>query len=281
MNEFSWDPAQYSKFSDHRARPFRDLTSVIDVENPRTVIDLGSGPGTMTRTLAQRWPNAKVVGLDSSHEMVQAAQKMLDNDPHAPQNLSFEVANASEWMPDDDVDVMVSNAMLQWIPRHRKLMEDWVRALNPGAWFAAQVPGNFAAPSHATIFSLAQRPEFARASQGVYGRESIYTPTEYTQTLLEAGMRPMVWETTYHQALLGDEPVYSWVKGAALRPVLQALRASDAAHGTQLHDQYVEEYRQAMREAYPPYHAPDGAQVTVFPMRRVFVVGHKVLDFQI
>lgn len=281
MQQFNWDPAQYAKFSDHRARPFTDLTTVIDAAQPSVVIDLGCGPGTMTRTLAERWPDAQVIGLDSSTEMVSAARAMAQQDPDSPANLSFEEANASDWSPDENVDVIVSNAMLQWIPGHRELMDKWFRVLRPGAWFAMQVPGNYAAPSHATIADLAKRPEYSQASEGAYTRESIYTPIEYAETLIDAGLRPNVWETTYYHALLGDEPVYNWVRGAALRPVLQGLAAADEANDTNLEDQYIAEYRQAMLQAYPPYEAPDGATLTMFPMRRVFVVGQKVLDYQI
>ncbi|MGO1184196.1 MAG: methyltransferase domain-containing protein [Micrococcaceae bacterium] len=281
MHDFNWDPAQYAKFSDHRARPFKDLTSVIDEPRPRVVIDLGCGPGTMTRTLAERWPDAEVIGLDSSEDMVLAARRMQSEDPQAPKNLRFEHANASEWMPDASVDVVVSNAMLQWIPQHRQLMGRWLKALKPGAWFGMQVPGNYAAPSHATINELARRPEYADASRGTYTRESIYTPLEYAETLIDAGLRPNVWETTYLQSLLGEEPVYAWVRGAALRPVLQGLSAADERDGTRLEEQYTREYREAMLKAYPPYEAPDGTTLTVFSMRRVFVVGQKVLDYQI
>ena len=119
-----WDPEKYVQFADHRDRPFFDLTSRIAEANPRLVVDLGCGPGPLTRSLAERWPEARIVGLDSSAEMVGKARSAQ----HAP-NLEFELADASSWMPDPDTDVLVSNAMLQWIPGHRKLMATWLGVL--------------------------------------------------------------------------------------------------------------------------------------------------------
>ncbi|MFC7402453.1 methyltransferase domain-containing protein [Citricoccus sp. GCM10030269] len=274
MQDFTWDPQQYTVYADRRARPFHDLTARVRATDPKLVVDLGCGPGNMTRTLAERWPGARVRGLDSSADMVATAQQSAAGSG-APSNLEFAQVDAQRWSPEPEVDVLVSNAMLQWIPDHRRLVADWLEALRPGAWFAVQVPGNFAAPSHATIAELSRRPEYAHVLEGVTDRESVYTTDEYLETLVTAGFEPDVWETTYSQTLSGENPVYDWVRGAALRPSLQRLEAADRRDGTNLLDQYVEEYRRIMREAYPRFSTPDGVFLTDYPFRRIFVVGVK------
>ncbi len=273
MQDFTWDPQQYTLFADRRARPFRDLTARIRAADPRVVVDLGCGPGNMTRTLAERWPEARVIGLDSSADMVRTARESFGD--AGPDNLSFEQVDAQSWEPDEDVDVVVSNAMLQWIPDHRQLVAGWLAALRPGAWIAVQVPGNFAAPSHETIAELSRRPEYADALHGVMERESVYTPHEYLETLISAGFEADVWETTYHQPLTGHDPVYDWVRGAALRPSLQRLEAADRRDGTNLQERYVAEYRQIMRASYRTYLTPEGVRLTDYPFRRIFMVGVK------
>lgn len=106
-------------------------------------------------------------------------------------------------------------------------------------------------------------------------RESVYTLEEYLETLIAAGYEADVWETTYAQPLSGEDPVYDWVRGAALRPSLQRLEEADRRDGTNLLERYVEEYKAIMRASYPTYVTPDGVRLTDYPFRRIFVVGRK------
>lgn len=259
-----WDPEKYVQFADHRDRPFFDLTSRIAEANPRLVVDLGCGPGPLTRSLAERWPEARIVGLDSSAEMVGKARSAQ----HAP-NLEFELADASSWMPDPDTDVLVSNAMLQWIPGHRKLMATWLGALRSGAWFAVQVPGNFSSPSHRLMRELADSERWAKKLSGVLRHDdAVGEPEEYLKILLASGFEADVWETTYGQVLTGNDPVLEWVRGTALRPVLARLDAGEAA-------EFERAYAQLVSEAYPPFEGADGESLTMFPFRRIFMVGRK------
>ena len=121
-----WDPAQYVRFADERARPFHELLARVGAEEPRRVVDLGCGPGTLTAALARRWPTANVVGIDSSPEMIGEANVL------AGERLSFTLGRVEEWHPGVRPDVVISNAALQWVPRHRELLRDWARALRTG-----------------------------------------------------------------------------------------------------------------------------------------------------
>ncbi len=69
-----WDPGTYLRFGTERARPFFDLVSRVQAEAPGFVADLGCGPGNLTAALAARWPAARVLGVDSSPEMIEAAR---------------------------------------------------------------------------------------------------------------------------------------------------------------------------------------------------------------
>ncbi|GAA5226152.1 trans-aconitate 2-methyltransferase [Paeniglutamicibacter antarcticus] len=257
-----WDPKQYAQFSDHRDRPFHDLTARITAGDPQLVVDLGCGSGPQTHSLAKRWPAARVIGLDSSAEMIEQARAKQQ----AP-NLSFEMADATIWMPDPDTDVLVSNAMMQWIPGHRVLMQGWLNALAPGAWFAAQVPGNFGSPSHALMRELADSKRWAPQLSGVLRhRDVVAEPAEYLRLLLAAGYETEVWETTYGQVLLGPEPVLKWVRGTALRPVLDTLDTDEAAV-------FESQYAELVAHAYPAFEDSSGRTMTLFPFRRIFMVG--------
>lgn len=255
-----WDPVKYVQFGDYRDRPFFDLTGRIQKDRPRHVVDLGCGPGNLTATLARRWPEANVVGLDSSGEMLDNAAAQAAR--HA--GLSFRLADIADWTPPADTDVVVTNAALQWVPDHQEMLAGWLAALKPGAWFAMQVPGNFNAPSHALMRDLAGSALWSSRLDGVLrGGESVGEPTDYLRIMLDAGCTADAWETTYQQVLTGTDPVLNWVRGTALRPVVAVLSAEDGLV-------FEAEYAAALRDAYP-----GTVHGTVFPFRRIFAVAQK------
>jgi trans-aconitate 2-methyltransferase len=251
-----WDPAQYARYSDQRSRPFFDLVGRIDADAPARVADVGCGSGELTVTLAERWPEARVRGIDSSPEMIARA-------PGHPRT-SFEVGEASDFDA-TGTDVLVSNAMLQWVPDHLPLLDRWSRELNDGGWLAFQVPSNFGAPSHRLMRELAESPEWRSQLSGVLRHEdAVATPAEYLDRLVSQGVEVDAWRTEYEHVLQGEDPVLEWVRGTGLRPVLAALEAEDAKR-------FSAQYAERLREAYPRREYG-----TVFGFSRTFVVAHKV-----
>ena len=153
----TWDPERYLTYADERGRPFVELLARVDATDPATVVDLGCGPGNLTALLVERWPAARVVGLDSSAEMIDKARATTPA-------VDFRVTDLRDWAAGaDQVDVLVSNATLQWVPGHLDLLPDLVARVNPGGWLAFQVPGNFDEPSHTIRADLAAEPAYARA----------------------------------------------------------------------------------------------------------------------
>ena len=251
-----WDPAQYGRFADERSRPFFDLVGRVAASDPGSVVDLGCGSGELTVTLAERWPGARVRGIDSSPEMIAKA-------PEHPR-ATFEVGDAAGFDA-TGVDVLISNAMLQWVPDHMPLLTRWSRQLNPGGWLAFQVPSNFSAPSHRLMRELAGEPEWRAQLSGVLRHEdAVATAAGYLDHLATRGLSVEAWQTEYEHVLQGEDPVLEWVRGTGLRPVLAALGDGDAAR-------FSAEYSERLREAYP--RRPYG---TVFGFSRTFVVARKL-----
>jgi trans-aconitate 2-methyltransferase len=259
---FSWDPARYAAFADDRSRPFHDLVGRIGADAPRRVVDLGCGPGTLTATLAARWPSALVEGVDSSPSMLASAA------PLATPTLTFSEQHIEDWEPAPDTDVVVTNAALQWVPSHVALLPRWLGALPTDAWFAMQVPGNFGSPSHSLMRSVAASGPWSSALRGVLRDEPVLDASGYLEVFEDAGYETVAWETTYVQLLQGEDPVLEWVRGTGLRPALRALDEADPSGA--LTATYEASYREALRDAYPR-----GRHGTVFPFRRVFAVGRK------
>jgi trans-aconitate 2-methyltransferase len=288
-----WDAGQYLRFGGERARPFFDLVAQVGATSPRYVADLGCGPGNLTAALAGRWPQATVVGVDNSPEMIEAARAATVNGAWGPAagsaagspggdggrespmrgvtggsapgggtaaNLSFELGDVWDWRPERPLDVLVCNAVLQWVPGHDELLVRWADLLAPGGWLAFQLPGNFDQPSHAIVRELAETPRWRGLLAGARLNRQAGDPADYVALLARPGFAVDAWETSYLHILPGANPVLEWTKGTTLRPVLAALDAEPAAA-------FVREYGERVAAAYPPH--PFG---TIFPFRRVFAV---------
>jgi len=256
----AWDPATYLRFAGERARPFLDLLAQVRSPSPAVVVDLGCGEGALTASLARRWPGARIHGVDSSAEMLAAAAAHAE-----PGRVTFEQGDVRDWRPSGPVDVLVTNAVLHWVPGHADLLRRWSEDLAPGGELAVQVPGNFRAPTHALLTELCRSPRWsARLAAVAPQPDAVLEPTGYLDVLTGAGLEADVWETTYLHVLRGPDPVLGWVRSTVLRPVLGALDEPEV-------EDLTKAYAAALRAAYPE--RPDGT--TVLPFRRVFAVGRR------
>jgi trans-aconitate 2-methyltransferase len=263
----TWNPEQYEKFSDHRRRPFADLTSRVGASSPKIVVDLGCGSGAPTLALSRRWPQARVIGVDSSAEMLDQARR---NDP--VERVEWVRSNVESWDPAQlgaPIDVIICNSLLQWVPSHMRLIPGWMPALASGGWFAMQVPGNFNAPSHTLLREVAAKSPRAAELLPRLGRgETVSEPAVYLFLLAGLGCDVDTWETTYQHVLdpdvLQSEPVLEWTKGTALLPVFEVLKDEGERAD------FVAAYGNALLQAYP--RQPFG---TVLAFRRIFAVAHK------
>ncbi|MEV0007264.1 trans-aconitate 2-methyltransferase [Streptomyces sp. NPDC047973] len=259
-----WDPRQYLRHADHRTRPFHDLLARITPlpnESAPRIADLGCGAGNVTTLLADRWPAAHITGYDNSPQMLEKART------HTRPHLDFAEADAATWQPAETYDLIVSNALLQWVPGHIALLPRWLDALTPGGTLAFQVPGNFDAPSHTLMRELAGSPRWAGRLGGLLRHsDAVHTPGDYLAHLVAPGRTVDVWETSYLHLLKGEDPVLDWVKGTGLRPLITALDDDPPAR-----EAFLTEYRDLLRAAYPP-----GPHGTVFPFRRIFAVARTV-----
>ncbi len=248
----AWDPSQYLRFADHRTRPGLELIARIPDVEAGYVVDLGAGPGHLTAILAEHSPAAEVVGIDSSAAMVEQA-----NQEHPA--LSWQLADIASWEPDRPVDILYSNATLHWLDDHEALFARLRSFIAPGGVLAVQMPDNWQAPTHTVPADILDGGSWPDEARRALLRDRLSRPGDYWNWVQPATVD--LWRTTYYQVLTGPHPVWEWVTGSVLRPVLDAL---DDADGTR----FERECKARYLDAYPP----DTAGSTVLPFSRLFLI---------
>lgn len=257
----AWDPGQYLKFGGERLRPALDLIARAPVDAPAHVVDLGCGTGSITRILAERFPKASVVGLDGSAEMLATASKS----PKPGETIAWQQADIGSWQAKNPVDLIYSNAALQWLKGHDALFPHLMRQLAAGGALMVQMPRNHGAPSHTLMeAAIAKRPALVERLKSKPRSHPPGDPGYFYDLLRPLSASVDIWETEYLHVLSGDDPVVEWTKGTALKPVLDSMDQAER-------DDFLAEYKAACRQAYKP--RADGK--TLFPFRRIFIVAVK------
>jgi trans-aconitate 2-methyltransferase len=234
----------------------RDLLGAVTYRHVRIAADLGCGPGNSTEVLAARFPEAEIIGLDSSPGMIAAARKRLPR-------LRFEIAALEDWDPLTAPDVILSNAVLQWIPDHAGLLPRLLSKLAPGGTLAVQIPDNLDEPSQQLMREVAARGLWAeKLAAAASARTPIESPGWYYSLLRPLCANVNIWRTTYYHPLAGGpDAIVEWFKSTGLRPFLAPLDEREQAS-------YLSAYREAVARAYPAL--PDGSVLLPFP--RLFIV---------
>jgi trans-aconitate 2-methyltransferase len=225
----TWDPGQYAHFATEREQPFWDLLAMVEPVDGGAVVDLGCGTGELTRALHERVRAGETVGVDSS-------ARMLAQAPQAD-GLRFVHADIREFAPSGPLDVVFSNAALQWLPDHRALLARLRAWLAPGGQIAVQMPDNMGAITHVTAAEVASEPRFARHLRGTERRGAILTGEEYAVLLHELGFaRQVVLRRIYAHVLPSRENVVEWFRGSLLTEYRRLLPA-------EVYDDFLATYR--------------------------------------
>lgn len=253
----TWDPSVYLQFSDERLRPALDLLARVPLQNPRGVIDLGCGAGNVTALLHQRYPQAKVLGVDASEPMLEKARA-------AAPACTFAQADIATFRPAEPPDLIYSNAALHWLSDHETLFPALLAQLAPRGVLAVQIPAMHAAPIRALQYEVAADGPWAALLAGVESAPPILPPARYWDLLAPLCASLDLWETIYTHALKGEDAAVQWAMGTSLRPFLAALPE-------EMRPAFLAAYRKRVNAAYP--RRAEGT--TLLPFRRLFLVGRR------
>jgi trans-aconitate 2-methyltransferase len=251
----AWDPTIYLRFSDERLRPGFDLLARVGDLPPGPLAELGCGTGVHARAIAERWPDRGFTAIDSSPEMLKQAAA-------TPSSIRWVEADLTSWAPPEKVALAFSNAVLQWVDEHVVLFPRLMAMLVPGGVLAVQMPRNFDAPSHALMREAAQAGPWAATLKPLLRPDPVGSPETYYDRLAPLAQDGLdIWETEYLHVLSGEDAVLTWMRGTALRPLLNALEESERAG-------FERTLAERLRHAYP--RRADGH--TLLPFRRIFIL---------
>jgi trans-aconitate 2-methyltransferase len=254
----TWDPEQYLKFADERTQPVRDLIARVLLANPRHIIDLGCGPGSSTQELRKRWTGSRIVGLDSSSEMIERARQTYSEG-------EWKVGDATRWVADEPFDLVFSNAMLHWVSDHEHVCPRLWDQVATGGALAVQIPAHYDSPLHREILEVSHDPVWTDRMATARTALTNHPPEFYYDLLGPRASHFDLWRTTYYHVLAGPEAVLEWFRGSGLRPFLEALEDGDERRRFEL--KLTERYEQT----YP--RQPDGH--ILFPFQRLFFVAYR------
>jgi trans-aconitate 2-methyltransferase len=257
----NWNAAHYLKYGDERTRAAVDLTARVKLDSPRTIVDLGCGPGNSTQVLRARWPDADLLGIDNSPDMIEAARKAFPYE-------RWRLADAAVWTAESPVDLVYSNAALQWLPRHDLLVPHLFAQVAPGGALAIQIPSSTFATVRKLIHEISHEPAWNERMVGPRSALTMESPEFYYDALAASATSLDIWETEYHHVLDSKAAIVDWIASTGLRPFLAAL--ADAFE----RDAFLAELHRRVASAYEL--RADGK--VLFPFRRTFVIAYRSLD---
>ena len=250
-----WSAKQYLKFEDERTRPPRDLLAHVPLDDPKRVVDLGCGPGNSTELLIERFPNAEVIGVDSSPDMLRQARERLPG-------RTFVESDLSVWMPGGETNLLFGNAVFQWVPDHSKVLARLLQMLPSAGVLAVQMPDNTKEPALVLMEKVAaSAPWSTTLGQANAARNHLPRPEDYYDLLRPLCSRIEIWHTHYNHIIENHAGVVEWFKGSGLRPFLAPL-------DPEMREAFVCNYADEIRLAYPV--RSDGRVMLKFP--RLFIL---------
>ncbi|HEY8421629.1 MAG TPA: methyltransferase domain-containing protein [Thermoclostridium sp.] len=253
-----WNSKQYLKFKTERTQPAIDLVNRINVDNPGKILDVGCGPGNSTQVLYSKYPNSYILGIDISEEMLNAARKEYPN-------LDFKICDAGKDLSqlDGDYDIVFSNACIQWIPDHERLLTDMLNLLKKNGVLAVQIPMNFNEPIHKIIEEVTSSEKWKKyfAEQRIFYTLS---QSEYYDILSEISGEFCIWETVYYHVMKSHNEILEWYRGTGLRPYLSVLPDN-------MKKEFEDEIMENLVQRYPRQRNGD----IIFRFPRFFFIARK------
>lgn len=252
-----WNPELYLKFRNERTQASTDLVSRINVDSPGSIIDIGCGPGNSTQVLAGRWPGSRITGLDNSPSMIEKAKMDYPSQ-------EWILADVMDIVPSVKYDLVFSNATIQWIPGHKKLIESLWGIVNARGALAVQIPLFRMMPVHDAI-EQAAASGWAHETRGVSELFTCHNPGFYYDVLASLSVSVDMWVTDYFHVMGSHSDIVDMMKSTGMKPYLERLESEKAKL------EFESAVTRNINDAYP---AQENGRV-LFPFKRLFFIAYK------
>ncbi len=230
-----WNTVQYLKFRNERTQPAIDLAMRVRQHfSPQSIVDIGCGPGNSTDVLRNVFPDADILGIDSSPAMVEKASSEYPD-------MRFQLCDALSLA--GKYDLLFSNACLQWIADHQTLLPALMKRLNNGGMLAVQIPMNSDEPLFRLIRDISDEPQWGFSQIRLQPNETL-TPEDYYNILAKCSSAFQMWEVKYAHRLPGHSALTEWVKSTRLRPYLDFL-------GSEKGELFLQKITDRAKQIYP------------------------------
>lgn len=182
MSAREWDGSSYDRVSATMEALGRDVLGRLELRGDELVLDAGCGSGRITEALLERLPEGRVIAVDQSESMIEAAGRRLDG------RAELRVLDLLELELDEPADAILSTATFHWIGDHPRLFERLRGALRPGGRLAAQCGGRGNIDVlRAGARAVCERVPYAEHFEGWQTPWNYAGPEETRERLLAAG----------------------------------------------------------------------------------------------
>lgn len=217
MNKHDWNPDLYLEFDKERIQPSIDLVARIDFIKPCKIIDIGCGPGNSTQILYKKWPDSTILGADKSPAMI----KKATNDYPNRKWILFDAGNDNL---EDKYDIIFSNATIQWIPNHNRLIKNLSKLLNDHGILAVQLPLFFDMSLGKLIAEIAEQPKWKAATVDVNELFTINNASYYYSQLVKYFSKIDIWSTDYYHVMDSQIAILDMIRSTGLKPYLERIQ---------------------------------------------------------
>jgi trans-aconitate 2-methyltransferase len=220
MKENDWQPGLYMRFAKQRTQPSIDLVNRITLTDPHEILDVGCGPGNSTQVLFEKWRNSNILGVDSSPAMIEKAR-------HDFPFLQWAEMDANNLQFDKKFDIVFSNATIQWLPDHKKVLNDFWNVLAPGGCMAVQVPLHHQMPVSRLIEEVAAEGAWKEKLKGAFSLFTFHDPGFYYDVLTALTKDFSLWETDYFHVMDTHAEIVEMMKSTGMKPYTDRLSTTE------------------------------------------------------